>query len=222
MSSPVAAGSPVTAETVEQLVRHQMAVALGGRRGLLEGIVPTLAFTVTWISTHNLRLALALGGGATLVLLVVRLVQRSSVQYVLNAFFGIAIAAFFALRSGNAEDAFLPGIWYNAGYFVLLAGSTLARWPVIGFMIGSVTGDPTGWHRNPQIVRLCSLLTWILAIPCAVRVAVYYPLWEAGQAGALGIAKITLGWPLQVAALATMAWVLSRNHTPIEPEPAAD
>ncbi|MGH3386999.1 MAG: DUF3159 domain-containing protein [Nocardioidaceae bacterium] len=222
MSSPVAAGAPVTAETVEQLVRHQMAVALGGRRGLLEGIVPTLAFTVTWISTHNLRLALALGGGATLVLLVVRLVQRSSVQYVLNAFFGIAIAAFFALRSGNAEDAFLPGIWYNAAYFVLLASSALARWPVIGFMIGSVTGDPTGWHRNPQIVRLCSLLTWILAIPCALRVAVYYPLWEAGQAGALGIAKITLGWPLQVAALATMAWVLSRNHTPIEPEPAAD
>ena len=37
---------------------------------------------------------------------------------------------------------------------------------------------------------------------------------------ALGVAKVVLGWPLQVAALAGMVWLLARNHTPIEPEPA--
>lgn len=222
MSSPlgggrVESGTAVTEQTVEQLVRRQLSRALGGRRGMVEGIVPTLTFTLSWILTSDLRLSLGLGGGAAVAALALRLVQRSSVQYVLNAVFGIAIAAIFALRSGDAEDAFLPGILYNAGYFVVLAASALVRWPVVGFMIGGVTGDPTGWHANPQIVRLCSLLTWILAVPCVIRVVVQYPLWAAGEAALLGFAKIALGWPLQVAALALMVWVLARNHTPLEP-----
>ena len=218
MSAPrLESGTPVTEQTVEQLVRHQLGTALGGRRGMVEGIVPTLTFTLSWILTNDLRLSLGLGGGAALAALALRLVQRSSVQYVLNAVFGIGIAAIFALRSGDAEDAFLPGIVYNAGYFVLLAASALLRWPVVGFMIGGVTGDPTGWHAHPQIVRLCGLLTWILAVPCAIRVAVQYPLWAAGEAAVLGFAKIALGWPLQVGALAVMVWVLARNHTPLQP-----
>jgi hypothetical protein len=214
----VESGTPVTEQTVEQVVRHRLSSALGGRRGMLEGAVPTLAFTLSWIFTSHLQLSLGLGVGAALALLVLRLVQRTSVQYVINAFIAIGIAALFALRSGRAEDAFLPGILYNAGYFVVLAGSAVVRWPVVGFMIGSVTGDPTGWHKNPQIVRLCSLLTWILAVPCVIRVVVQYPLWAAGEAGLLGFAKIALGWPLQVAALGAMVWVLARNHTPLEPD----
>ena len=35
----------------------------------------------------------------------------------------------------------------------------------------------------------------------------------------LGILKIGLGWPLQLAALGAMVWVLGRNQTPIEPPP---
>ena len=205
-----------TVHTVEELVRHRLSDALGGRRGVLEGIVPTLGFTLVWITTHRLELALEVGGVGALVVLVLRLVQRSTIQYVVNAIIGIAIAAVFALRSGEAEDAFLPSIIYNAGYFVVLALSALVRWPVIGFLVGSVTGDPTGWHANKQVVRLCSTLTWLLALPCLLRVLVYFPLWSAGEAGWLGIAKIALGWPLQLAALAAMGYVLARNHTPLD------
>jgi Protein of unknown function (DUF3159) len=212
---------PATVSTVEELVRHRLSEALGGRRGVVEGIVPTVGFTLTWVTTEQLKLALAVGGGGALVVLVIRLVQRSNVQYVLNAVFGVAIAAVFALRSGEAEDAFLPGILYNAAYFVVLSLSALVRWPVMGFLVGSVTGDPTGWHDNKQIVRLCSTLTWLLALPCLLRVLVYYPLWAAGEVGWLGAAKIALGWPLQIAALAAMGYVLARNHTPLE-EPEDD
>ncbi len=213
------APATVSYETVEQLVRARLAQALGGRRGMVEGAVPTVAFTVTWISSHDLRLALGLGAGLAVVLLAVRLAQRQTPQFVLNSLFGIGIAALFALRSGEAQDAFLPGIIYNAVYAAVLVGSVLLRWPLLGFLIGSVTGDPTGWRADTGLVRLCSRLTLVLAVPCVLRVAIQYPLWLGGEqmVAWLGAAKIALGWPLQVAALAAMVWLLSRNHTPLAP-----
>ena len=216
---PAGATVPVP-QTVEAVVRTQLSNALGGKRGVLESALPTIAFTLTWVTTHQLKPALLAGAAAAVVLLAVRVAQRQPVQYVLNAVVGIGIAAIFALRSGRAEDAFLPGILYNAGYAVVLAVSVLVRWPAVGFLIGAVTGDPTGWRSNPAVVSLCAKLTWLLALPCALRVVVQYPLWATGQVGWLGAAKLALGWPLQVAAFAAIAWLLTRNHTPLEPRTA--
>ena len=47
-----------TVASVEALVRHQLASALGGRRGMLEAALPTLLFTVGWLTLKDLRLAL--------------------------------------------------------------------------------------------------------------------------------------------------------------------
>jgi hypothetical protein len=201
--------------TVEQLVRSQLGKALGGVRGTIEGAVPTLGFTVTWIVTRQLKLSLTVSIGLAITLLAVRVVQRSTVQFVLNSLFGITIAAIFALRSGRAEDAFLPGLIYNTVYAVVLSTSALLRWPLVGFMIGAVAGDPTGWRRDRQLLALCTKLTWLLAIPCFVRVLVQYPLWASHEAGWLGVAKLSMGWPLQLATFAAMIWVLNRDSTPI-------
>lgn len=206
---------PVDAGTVEDVVRAQLSQALGGRRGMLEGALPTLGFTLTYLSTRELRLALGVGIALAVTLLVVRVAQRQPVQFVVNSLVGIGIAAIFASRSGKAEDVFLPGIIYNAVYAVLLTLSVLVRWPLVGVMIGSVTGDLTAWRADPGVVRLCSRLTWLLVLPCALRVAVQYPLYLAGEVGWLGVSKIALGWPLQVAALAAMVWLLARGRTPL-------
>jgi hypothetical protein len=208
----------VDAHTVEEVVRAKLSQALGGRRGMIEGAGPTIGFTSTFVLSDELRLSLGVGIALAVVLLVVRVVQRSSVQFVVNSLVGIGIAAAFASRSGRAEDVFLPGILYNAGYAVGLTLSILVRWPLVGFMIGSVTGEVTEWRRDPGIVRLCSRLTWVLVAPCALRVAVQLPLYLAGQVGWLGVAKIALGWPLQVAALAFMVYLLARGRTPLPDE----
>jgi hypothetical protein len=225
-------------ETVEAVVRGQLAHALGGRRGMGEAAVPTILFTLTFLGTRSLEHSLVLSVAAAAVLLVVRLVQRSSIQFVLNSLFGIGIGAFFAWRSaqggGDENDQalayFLPGIIYNAVYAVVISLSILARWPVVGFMVGSVSGDPTAWHRDPQIVRLTSNLSWMLVLPCVVRVVVQLPLYLVGTSGAiapgaavaaLGFSKILMGWPLQIAALAAMVWMLARNRTPVAPTPVA-
>jgi len=157
-------------ETVEAVVRRQLATALGGRRGMIEAAVPTLLFTITWLTQRNLTLALTISVAAALVLLAVRLVQRTTPQFVLNALFGIGIGWVFVRISasrGGDEDAqalayFLPGILYNGVYGLVFAFTCLIGWPVVGFMVGSVTGDPTAWHQDKQVVRLCTRLTWLL------------------------------------------------------------
>jgi hypothetical protein len=240
MSEPDITQAPTAdpADTVEAVVRRQLAAALGGRRGMVEAAVPTLLFTLTWLTQRNLALALSVSVGAAVALLAVRLVQRSTPQFVLNALFGIGIGWVFvrlaASRGGDADAQalayFLPGILYNTAYAAIFAFTCLIGWPVVGFMVGSVTGDPTAWHQDKQVVRLCIRLTWLLALPCALRVAVQAPIWLAAHAqtletdtavAALGILKIVLGWPLQLAALATMVWLLGRNHTPVAAKPEA-
>ncbi|WP_104107435.1 DUF3159 domain-containing protein [Nocardioides sp. 616] len=225
-------GADSATETVEAVVRRQLAQALGGRRGMVEAAVPTILFTATWLLGDDLRLALTVSIAAAVAMLAVRLVQRSTVQFCVNALVGIGIGWFFVNRAaaagGSAEDQalayFLPGILYNGGYAVVLALTCLVGWPAVGFMVGSVTGDPTAWHRDRQLVRLTSLLTWVLAAPCVLRVAVQTPIWLAGHSGSLdpdtavatlGLLKIGLGWPLQLATLALMVWLLARNHTPV-------
>jgi hypothetical protein len=224
---------PPTHETVEALVRHQLSQALGGRRGMVETALPTLTFTVLWLSTRHLTLALAASVAVAGIELLMRLVRRQTVKFCLNALVGIGIGWFFvhlaASRGGSADDQalayFLPGLLYNAGYAVVFGLTCLVGWPLVGFMIGSVTGDPTAWHSDRQIVRLCTRLTWLLVLPCAVRAAVQGPIWIAGHSGnlsadtavaALGVLKIAMGWPLQLAALAAMSWLLGRNHTPLQ------
>ncbi len=224
--------APPTTDTVEALVRHQLGQALGGRRGMVEAAIPTLTFTVVWLVGRNLNLALGASVAVAVVELTARLVQRQTVKFCVNALVGIAIGWMFvhlaASRGGSADDQalayFVPGLLYNTGYAVLMGLTCIIGWPLVGFMIGSVTGDATAWHSNRQVVRLCSRLTWLLLLPCAVRAAVQGPIWLAGHSGnisadtavaLLGVLKIAMGWPLQLAALGAMSWLLSRNHTPL-------
>ena len=210
--------------TVEQVVRAQLAKALGGARGIVESAVPTALFTILFLVTDEIRLSLIVSIGVTAALLLVRLVQRSTTQFVLNALFGIGIGAFFAYRAsqsgGSDEDVaravFTPGLIYNGVYAVVIVLTIVIGWPIVGFMVGSVMGDPTAWHSDKAMVRLCSQLTWVLAVPCVIRVAVQLPLWLNHEIGLLGASKIALGWPLQLASFGVMAWLLSRNRTPVE------
>jgi hypothetical protein len=215
-SQEKAARDPLGMDTVEAVVRRQLTKALGGKRGTVEAAVPTAAFAIAWMATHQLELALGVSIGAAVVLLAARLVQRQTLQFVLTSMIGIAVAAFFALRSGKAEDAFLPGIMYNAVVAAAVIFSIIVRWPFIGFLIGSVTGDPTGWRKDPAILRLCTKLTWLFVLPNVIRVAVQWPIYLTGNVGLLAAAKIALGWPLFVGALALMLAVLARGHTPVE------
>jgi hypothetical protein len=200
-------------------------VALGGWRGSIETALPTLAFVGVWTWRKDVPLAVGAAVAVTLVLAVARIVQRQSLQFVLSAVLATGLAAFFALRSGKAEDAFLPGILTSVAWGVGTLVSVVVRWPVVGFLVGAgdprMAEDPFAWRRDPGLVRVCQRLTLVLVVLYAVRVAVMLPLYFASEVAWLGVSKVVLGWPAWLVALGVMGLILVRGRTPQE-VPAPD
>lgn len=205
-------------ETVEAVIRRRLREALGGWYGSLETALPTVGFVVVWLLRGEVRPALLAAGAVTLILLGIRLYVGGSLRFVLTSVFATAIAAFFALRSGRAEDAFLPGILTSAAYGVGTLVSIAARWPVVGFLVAvgdpDYAKDPTKWRRDRALVRVCSRLTWVLVGLFTVRVAIMLPLYLAGEVVWLGFAKVVLGWPLYLVAVLVMGVLLTVGRTP--------
>lgn len=226
MSRDATADDAVTAQTVEELIRHRLSAALGGWRGSLETALPTIAFVAIWSWRQDLKQAVWSAVVVAVVLAVLRLVQRSSLQHVFGAVIATGLAAFFAMRSGKAEDAFLPGMLLSGAYLVGTLVSIVVRWPVVGFLVGAgdprVAEDPFGWRRDAGMVRVCSRLTWVLVALYVVRLSIQIPLYLGGQVAALGAAKIVLGWPLWIAGVAVMGWLLVRGNTPQEKDQDPD
>jgi len=209
------------AHTVETLIRERLSSAVGGARGSFETALPTVAFVAAWMSQHDVKIAVAASAVIVLILLLVRVASRQTPRYVLSAVLATAIAAYFALRSGRAEAAFLPGILTSAAWGVGSLLSVVVRWPIVGFIVAAgdplMAEDPTAWRRDGGLVRVCQRLTMVLVLLYAVRVAVMFPLYLAGQVTLLGVAKIALGWPAYLCALAIMGMMLVRGKTPLTP-----
>ena len=147
---------------------------------------------------------------------MIRLIQRQSVRYVLQAVFPTAIAAVIAARTGRAEDIFLPGILYN-GFLALISAFTIAiRKPLVGFIIGAAIGDPTGWMSDRGLVTMTSKLTAVLAIPYVTRFVIQLPLFLTGNIVLLAVSKVVLGWPLLLAAIFVIGLMLSKGRTPMD------
>jgi Protein of unknown function (DUF3159) len=201
---------------VEEFVRYQLGKSLGGARGMVESALPFVSFTIAWVVARQLYPAIGAAVGTALVLATIRLLQRQSIKYVVQAVIPTAIAVLIATRTGRAQDVFLPGILYNGALAVLSLATVAIRRPLVGFIIGAAVGDPTGWVKDRGLVKMTSKLTLVLAVPYITRFVIQMPLFLAGHVVLLGVAKVVLGWPLLIAALAVMGLMLSKGKTPME------
>lgn len=171
--------------------------AIGGWRGMIDSGVPAVVFVVAYIVTSqqlrpSLIAALVAGG----VIALARIVRREPMQQVAAGFFGVAISALVATRTGRAENFFLVGILINVAYMLAYAVSCLVRWPLLGLIVGYVRGDATGWREDPRLYRAYATASWVWVAMFGVRLAIQLPLYFAGAVGMLGAAKLALGWPL--------------------------
>jgi hypothetical protein len=210
--------------TVEELLKHRLAQAVGGWRGAVEAIVPTLAFTMTWLLGHGAQAALLASLVGLGLVGAVRLAQRQSLRTVFPAVVGVGVAWFVVSRSGRAEDVFLPSILWNAAFGSLFLISVLFRWPMLGFVVAAadpedLAEDPFRWRRHAGIVKVASALTWVVVGLYGVRLAVMVPLYQRGEVAALGISRMLLGWPAYACAVAIMGAILLRGHTPLDEGP---
>ena len=215
-SSVTGDGDTPQFEYVEEFVRYQLGESLGGARGMIESALPFIAFTVAWVLTRQLYPAIGAALVTALLLALIRLVQRQSIKYVVQAVVPTAIAVLIATRTGRAQDIFLPGILYNGALAVLSLVTVAIGKPLVGFIIGAAVGDPTGWTRDRGLVKMTSKLTLVLAVPYVTRFVIQLPLFLAGQVVLLGVAKVVLGWPMLIAALTVIGLMLSKGKTPME------
>ncbi len=170
---------------------------LGGPQGIADSSLPGLAFVIAYTATgQNLTRAAIVAVGLAAVIGLVRVIRGEPVKFALSGFVGVAIAGFIATRTGKAENFFLPGLFFNAGYALVYMVSIAIRWPFMGVLIGPLIGEGMTWRADPARVRLFSRISWIWVGTFMLRLAVQLPLYLTGSLVALGVAKTAMGLPI--------------------------
>jgi hypothetical protein len=175
--------------------------AIGGWRGLIDSALPSTLFILIFVFQKNLNNALiaslVLGG----VLLLIRLFERKSLTQVFSGFIGLSISVFLTWRTKDASNFFLTGIVTNGIYGFFLLISVLIRKPLIGYLVGSLVGDTSGWLKHPLLVRAYTTVTWLWVAVFGLRLLVQIPLYLNDNIALLGTVKIFMGWPLYLFAV---------------------
>jgi hypothetical protein len=133
--------------------RHLVLDQLGGWRGMVDASLPTIAFIVA-NGIGGLTVGIWAAVASAVLVFLLRLVRRESIQQAISGLFAVAVAVVIAARTGEARDFFVLGIVRNAAIGVVLLGSILVRRPLVGvvaeFLAPSHLGAMSG-HRLPSL-----------------------------------------------------------------------
>jgi len=196
---------------------------LGGPQGIADSSIPGLAFVIAYTATgQKLELSAGIAVGIALLIALIRLIRGERARYAASGFIGVALAAFIATRTGKAEDFFLPGLLFNAGYALAYAISIAIRWPLMGVFIGPLIGEGMTWREDPARVRLFSKVSWLWVGTFLLRLAVQLPLYFSGALVALGVAKTAMGLPIFAIAIWLSYLMLRAEGIDLKQKPATE
>ena len=181
--------------------RAKILSALGGTRGLIDSGIPSVLFLVVFNFGHHLRTALIASIALSIVLTIMRVLKRESLQHALSGLFGIAICALFAGHSGKASAFYLPSIYKNIAFLILYATANLLRFPLLGLVIGPIIGENLEWRKNVARRKAYTNAGWLWVAMFALRIAIQYPLYRSNKLNELGVANFFLGYPLYLIVL---------------------
>lgn len=195
---------------------------MGGISGLIYSSVPVLVFVLV-NSIFSLQPAIWSAVGSALAITVLRIVRKQPLQPAISGFFGVAIAAFIAYRTGSAKGFFLFGIWASLVYGSVFVLSVLVRWPLVGVIWGLLNGHGQRWRSDRKALTAYDLATLAWAAVFGARFIVQRWLYDEDQTGWLAFARIAMGWPLTAVALAVTIWAVRRaGHRIRDLESTAD
>jgi hypothetical protein len=178
---------------------------LRDRRAIVDtGLGPLLFVTVNALAGVNTAAAVAVG--ASVVLMIERLLRGKSAINAIGGLLGTGIAAFIAVRTGKPEGYFVPRMLYQLALAVVFAGSVLVRRPIGAYIGAALFRAEPGWATHPRVRRVFSEVTLVWSALFGLRAAVYAVLIAAGKPGGLAAASIVIGWPPFLA----LAWATYR------------
>lgn len=184
--------------------------AMGGIRGLVESILPGLAFLVVFTITQQLLPSVLIPLAIAVLFVIARAVTRQPWTSAVAGVLGIGLSAGLALLTGDPNDNFVPGFIINGVFLVALLVSLAVRWPLIGVIASLITGEGASWRQDRAKVKVAIIATVLWCGLFAVRLGVELPLYFAGNTQALATLKLILGVPLY-AAMLWVTWLLART-----------
>jgi hypothetical protein len=197
--------------------REKVLAAFGGKKGLIDSGIPSVIFLIVFNVTDHLHSALFASVAVSALLTIIRLARRDTIQHALSGFVGVLICAWFANRTGNASDVYLPKLLTNLGYGTVYLIANLAGWPVLGLMLGPILGENLTWRNHPERKRAYLLASWLWVGMFFTRIAVQYPIYRSGNVNLLGTVNLAMGYPLFIAT-AYGSWQILKNAPKISTE----
>lgn len=200
---------------------------MGGLSGLVYSALPVVVFVLV-NAFFGLTAAIWASVGSAVVITIVRLVRKEPLQPAISGFFGVAIAAFIAFRTGSAKGFFLFGIWASLVYCAVFVLSIVVRWPIAGVVWSALNGTGQAWRKDKPSRYGYDIATLALAVVFAARFVVQRWLYESDYTGWLAFAKIAMGYPLYALGLLVVVWAVRRSDKRLkalaaeEPEPETD
>lgn len=176
---------------------------------MLDGALPPALFVATsalggTVLSRPAAIAAAAGValGTAIVLGAWRLLQHQPLQQVLRGLIALTVAVVFVILSGEARAFFLPGLYVDAVYALVFAGSTLVGRPLAGVVYAALFGTGPAWRNDPRLrgVFVGASLGWSAVY--ALRAGTQAVLFHQDAPVLMAIAKVSLGWPLTVFAVA--------------------
>lgn len=183
---------------------------MGGISGLAYSTIPVVVFVLA-NAIFGLTVAIWSALGSAVLITILRVVRKEPVQPAISGFFGVAIAAFIAYKTGSAKAYFLFGIWASAAYFVAMVLSVLVRWPAAGVVWNYLNGAGMTWRKDKPSRLYYDVATLALAVVFGARFVVQQWLYSEDLTGWLAVAKIGMGYPLYGLALLVVIWAVRKS-----------
>ena len=194
--------------------REKVLQAFGGKKGLIDSGIPAIIFLVIFNVADALKPALLGAIAISALLTIIRLAMRETVQHALSGFIGVLICAWFANRTGNASDLYIPKLLTNLGYGTAYLIGNVVGWPIMGLLLGPILGENLKWRNHPERKRAYTLASWLWVAMFFTRIAVQYPIYRSGNVNLLGTVNLAMGYPLFIAT-AYGTWQIVKNAPPI-------
>jgi hypothetical protein len=121
--------------------RDKVVQALGGKKGLIDSGVPAVVFLIVFNVTQEVNTAIWAALSLSVTLAIIRLIMKDTIQHSVSGVIGVLICAYFANRSGNATDFYIPKLLTNLGYGTVYLIANLAGWPILGLVLGPLLGE---------------------------------------------------------------------------------